>query len=144
MDLSVRSTDEFLELVNLIHRLELKSHTSALVMDTDHVQTGKATGGGQPSGGADRRDDKQDGYWLRSADHYRRRAEGARSTYAVGKIMVDLRRTMAAWERSPTPSQPIPGSPFFGRYVRESDKSVGELARLTGVSRSYLHRLRAG
>lgn len=133
---------EFLQLINLIHRLELKSHASSSVLDVDRVSSSKPTGN-RPAGGIDRRDDREPDCWLRSADHYRRRAEGARSVYAVAKIMADLRKTMVAWERSPLPSDPVPGDPFFRRYVVESSKSVGELARLHGISRQYLHRLRS-
>lgn len=136
-------TTEYIRLVNLLHRLELKSHTSAVRIDSDPVSGGETATGHRPPGGADRRDDRQPEYWLRSADHYRRRLAKAKSAAAVLMITADVERTLKAWEKAPIPSAPIPGSPFFRRYVVESDKSVSELARLTGVSRQYLHRLRA-
>ena len=141
MDLTAEP--EYVKLVNLLHRLELKSHTSALVIDADRVSGGSGTTGNRPPGGAERKDDREPEYWLRSVTHYRRRLKGARSVKAVILITADAERTLKAWEKAPVPSAPLPGSPFFRRYIVESEKTVGELARLTGVSRQYLHRLRA-
>ena len=141
MDLTAEP--EYLKLVNLLHRLEMKSHTSALVIDADRVSGGTGTTGNRPPGGADRKDDREPEYWLRSADHYRRRLKGARSVKAVILITADAERTLKAWEKAPLPSGIKLDSPFTKLQIAESKESAGELARKLSVSRQYIYRVRS-
>ena len=141
MDLSAEP--EYVKLVNLLHRLELKSHTSALVIDADRVSGGSGTTGNRPPGGAERKDDREPEYWLRSADHYRRRLAGAQSVKAILLITADAERTLKAWEKAPLPSGIKLDSPFTKLQIAESKESAGELARKLSVSRQYIYRVRS-
>lgn len=141
MDLSAEP--EYLKLVNLLHRLSTKSHTSALVIDADRVSGGTGTTGNRPPGGAERKDDREPEYWLRSADHYRRRLRGAQSVKAILLITADAERTLKAWEKAPLPSGIKLDSPFTKLQIAESKESAGELARKLSVSRQYIYRVRS-
>jgi len=141
MDLTAEP--EYLKLVNLLHRLEMKSHTSALVIDADRVSGGSGTTGNRPPGGADRKDDREPEYFLRSADHYRRRLTGARSVKAIILITADVERTLKAWEKAPLPSGIKMNTPFTKLQIAESRESAGEIARKVGCSRQYVYRVRS-
>ena len=141
MDLSAEP--EYLKLVNLLHRLEMKSHTSALVIDADRVSGGSGTTGNRPPGGAERKDDREPEYWLRSVTHYRRRLTGARSVKAIILITADVERTLKAWEKAPLPSGIKMNTPFTKLQIAESRESAGEIARKVGCSRQYVYRVRS-
>lgn len=133
------------ELLAIIARLEVMSHVPAVNLDPTPAATTDAKGGARPRGGIDRKDDAEPGFALRSADHYRRRLNGCRTVRDVELVLVDARRTVIAWTRTPVTMQPTPGDPLFKRWIRQqldAGKKPEEIARIGGVSRQYVSKIR--
>lgn len=133
------------ELLAIIARLEVMSHVPAVNLDPTPAATTDAKGGARPRGGIDRKDDREPDFALKSADHYRRRLDGCRTVRDVELVLVDARATLAAWMRTPVTGQPTPGDPLFKRWVRQQlagGKKPEEIARVGGVSRQYVSKIR--
>lgn len=139
------------ELLAIIARLETMSHVPA-VNQSPKAEVGGATtsdernpGGSRPRGGIDRKDDREPDFALKSADHYRRRLQGCRTTRDVELVLVDARLTLRAWTHTQVRDQPLPGDPLFRRWVNqqlEAGKSQSEIARLSGLTRQRIHQLK--
>lgn len=133
------------DLERIIARLELKSHAHAAQIQPEPASRGGSRGGNRPPGGIDVRDDKEPEFHLKSADHFRRRLARARSDRAVQLILVDAEKALAAWERTPLVGRPLPGSPFFRRWIIDQLR-LGEnperVAQLGGCTREYVNKVR--
>lgn len=146
------------ELRQVLAELELVSHVPAANLDPLPPRTAdEKPGGKKPRGGVDRKDDREGGYALKSAAHFRRRLDGALarnrlreedgeppSNRALEAILADARRALAAHKRQPPPpDRPELSSPQWKRWVAESQLPANKIASLYNVSRSYVERVRA-
>lgn len=126
----------------VILRLALISHAQTVTLEPSARSTEVSRTGNRPPGGVDRKDDREPDYRQKSADHFARRLSGCNTLKDVQLVLLDAQRALDAWQRTPLSGDPLPGDPFFKRWVVEHDASDSELARLTGVSRQYIHRIR--
>lgn len=134
------------ELVGIIAELTLISHVPAVNLNPQPPATDDAVGGRRPPGGIEREDDRTDGFDLKSADHFTRRLERARSDRAVELILIDARRALRAWRRTPVTGRPLPGTPFFRRWILdelERGTPASDVARLGGCSAQYVRKVRS-
>ena len=138
----ITTTPEYRQAKQVIIRLALVSHASTVTFEPSARSTEISRTGNRPPGGIDRRDDHQPDFRQKSADHFAARLNGCNTLRDVQLVLTDAERALDAWQRTPLSGDPMPGDPFFKRWVREHDASDSELARLTGVSRQYIHRIR--
>lgn len=144
------------EIRQVIARLDLMPHaaTQNFEPSPDDTAVGRARGGGRPAGGvsvgddlASRRTD-EDGqpqvFRQLSADHFRHRLSRAHSLAALRSVLEDARKAEKAWKCTPIPDQPLTGSSAWKLWVREDTRSDSEIARLSGVSRRYVSKVREG
>ncbi len=131
------------ELRQVLAQLELVSQVSAVNLDPTAWDTSESIGGNRPSGGINRKDDRQDDWPLKSVEHFHRRVAKARSEYQLGLILKDARVALEAATRQPPPSgEPLVSSPQWKRWVAETGLSLGDVARKCGVSKSYVQKIR--
>ena len=132
------------ELLQIIARLEVLSHVPAVNLNPQPVTTEDGKGGARPRGGVDREDDREPDFALKSADHYRRRLNGCRTVRDVELVLVDARRTLLAWTRTPEPRDPEWGSFAWRRQIVrdiESGKRTIDACRSHySVSRATIYR----
>lgn len=140
----MRQTSEYRRAVHVILQLNMISQVSGRSLEASSRSTETSRTGNRPPGGVDRFDDRQPDFRQKSAEHFRRRLNGCRSTRDVELVLEDAVAALDAWRRTPVSGDPLPGDPFFKRWVREHEASSAELARLTGVSRQYISRIRGG
>lgn len=137
------------ELLQVLAELDLVSHVPALDYESKRENKGsvsddRSPGGKRPRGGADRKDDREREYSLKSADHFRRRLARAHSQRTLEVILEEAKAALAAWRRQPAPTgEPEYGSPQWKRWVAESKLPSSEIARKYGVSGQYIRRIRA-
>lgn len=138
------------ELRNVIARLELVSHVSAVSLESSDRDTSDDIGGQRPPGGLERKDERRDGVYdgqelfftLKSADHFKRRLETAHTDRALRQILEDAQRSLAAFQRTPIGGEPPRCDPQWKRWVAESNEADGAIAFRHGVSRQYVNRIR--
>ena len=132
------------ELLNVIARLEVISQVSAVNLDPTPAATDSSKGGGRPSGGIDRKDDREPGFELKSADHFRRRLRKAHTEGAVLAILADAHKTLKAWTVGPEPKDPPWGSFEWRRQiVRDFESGKRDLdgcRSFYNVSRATVYR----
>jgi hypothetical protein len=145
------------DLRQVIAELSLLSHVAAASTGTSTRDAGESIGGKRPPGGIDRREDRQRAEIgvtkddqpdriLRSAEHYRRRAERAHSLHTLEQILSEARASLTAWRRQPSSADkahPMPGDFNWKRWVAESSLPSSEIARKCSVSKRYVNRVRA-
>lgn len=95
------------ELRQVLAELELVSQVSAVNLDPTARDTSESIGGNRPSGGINRKDDRQPDYPQKSVEHFRRRAAGARSEYQLGLILKDAKKALEACKRQAAPADPL-------------------------------------
>jgi hypothetical protein len=138
----IRATLEWQQCRQVIIRLALISHASTVTFEPSARSTEVSRTGNRPPGGIDFKDDREPDFRQKSAEHFARRLTGCNTPKDVQLVLLDAERALDAWQRTPLSGDPLPGDPFFKRWVREHHASSAELARLTGVSRQYIHRIR--
>jgi hypothetical protein len=138
----IHNQPEYRECRQVIIRLALVSHAATATFEPSARSTETSRTGNRPPGGIERRDDGQPDFRQKSADHFAARLNGCNTVRDVQLVLTEAERALDAWRRTPLSGDPMPGDPFFKRWVREHDASDSELARLTGVSRQYIHRIR--
>lgn len=138
----IQATVEFRQCRQVILRLALISHAQTVTLEPSARSTEVSRTGNRPPGGIDRKDDREPDYRQKSADYFARRLSGCNTLKDVRLVLLDAERALDAWQKTPLSGDPLPGDPFFKRWVVEHDASDSELARLTGVSRQYIHRIR--
>lgn len=128
----------------LIAILELKSHVPAAQIGKSVHDSTDDIGGKRPTGGIDRRDDREPDSILKSADYFRRKRTRCRSDNDIDRLITEITAVLDAWRRMPVPpgQPPAPGDPQWKRWVAESKKDAGELARLFNISRQRVHQIR--
>lgn len=138
----MKDTVEYRAAVHVILQLNMVSQVSGRSLEASSRSSETSRTGNRPPGGVDRFDDRQPDFRQKSAEHFRRRLNGCRCVRDVRLVLEDAELALDAWRRTPLSGDPLPGDPFFKRWVREHDASDSELARLTGVSRQYINRIR--
>src|SRR2546423_46050 len=122
------------------------SHVSAKNLEPSARDAGEDIGGNRPSGGIDRREDRQPyepepaqpERLLRSADHFRRELARGRNQF---DILEHAKASLEAWKRQPPPGDdPEYGTPQWKRFIAESPESHGALATRYGCKRSYIQQ----
>lgn len=143
------------ELRQAIAELSLISHASTGAYDGKiTADTGEDIGGKRPPGGdVDRpgrsADMDERAAWLvsyqrKTPDFFRREREKCQTDGRLIALRDECRTVIEAWRRQPMPAGQPPefGSPQWKRWVAESDKDGGELARLFNTTRQYIHQIR--
>jgi len=132
------------ELMNVIARLELMSHAPAMNLQPSARSTGEGDdrGGNRPPGGIDRKADTNPEFLLKSADHFRQRLSKARTEYALRCILDDARKTLEAWQHTPSTDDPEVAGIHWRWMVAISLESDAEIARRYSVSRAYVAKIR--
>ncbi len=135
------------ELLQVLLELEMCSHVAAVNLEPSGRDAGEDIGGKRPPGGVDRREDaeRMPGRMPKSAEHFRRRADRARTDYARAQVLTDARAALAAFRRQPAPrdkEHPMPGDYNWKRWVAESRLSDSEIARKCSVKRQYVNKVR--
>lgn len=134
---------EYSETVQIIVRLNLVSHASAISFEATSRSSETSRTGNRPPGGVDWRDDREPDYRQKSALHFQRRLNRCRTRQDIQMVLADAKDALDAWQKTPIgPRDPMPGDPMFRRWVIEHDATDSELARITGVSRQYINRIR--
>lgn len=130
----------------MLAELEMLSQVSAASTGSSTPSTDDDIGGRRPSGGIDRRDDKDVNVGLKSADHFRVRFERCHSDRMYMVILDEAREVVSSWKRTPIPPGDLPayGSPQWKRWVAETNGRIshGEIARRFNVTRQYVIKLR--
>lgn len=138
--------DVLSELRQTILRLDMLSQVSAVNLDSSGGRdTSDDIGGRRPSGGIDRRDDRESDWVLKSADHFRRRMRNAHSLRTLEQILQEAREALAAATHQPPPDpagEPRLDDPLWKRWVGSTSMPVAEIAWKYGVSRQYVVRVR--
>jgi hypothetical protein len=133
----------YIDAVRVIVQLNLVSHASGANLDPSARSTETSRTGNRPPGGLDWRDDRQPEYRQKSAEHFRWRLSRCRTSDDVRMVLADATDALEAWRKTPLGAvDPQPGDPLFKRWIIKQDKTDSELARLTGVSRQYINRIR--
>jgi hypothetical protein len=129
----------------LLARIELCSHAPVANLERSGRDATESIGGRRPAGGVNRNDDRETDFPLKSAEHFRRRLLGARTSTQVALIEQDMLRTLQAFQNPAFPSglEPEPGTIHWKRRIAESSLSAAELARQHGISARTVHRYRA-
>jgi len=85
-------------------------------------------------------------YQRRTAEYFARQLERCESEYRLKMLVAEARETLEAWRRQPIPPGQPPeyGSPQWKRWIGESNKDAGELARLFGLTRQRIYQIRKG
>ena len=133
------------ELEQIIARLKVMSHVPSGFKDGKTSRsTDEAVGGRRPNGGVDRKDDRQEDWALKSAEHYQARLKHAHTEGIVLLILRDARRTLRAYTHTPVPvsADPKPGDPLFMRWLAKQDGRVEDISYRTGVSRALVYKAR--
>jgi hypothetical protein len=125
----------------LIARLELVSHGTVAKIGGD---PGGGDGDGPlvPPGGVIGGDDFNVEYPQKSHIHFRRRLDGCWTEPEYGALARDVEEALEAWQRTPAPSSPEPGTLAFKRMIANSAEPVEDLARKHSVSRAAVYRYR--
>lgn len=137
------------ELAQVLAELELVSHVAAVNLDPHPADSTRTPGGNHPGGGIDKRDERRDdqdapAHLLKSAGHFRRRAELARSDRALAAILEEAERTLQAWKvQQDTPDNPQIGSFLWkrkiAREVESGERTIDEAVRRYSVSRRSVY-----
>lgn len=139
----MRSTPEYSEAIHIILKLNLVSHAGAISFEASSRSAETSRTGNRPPGGLDWRDDREPDYRQKSAQHFQWRLGRCRTRQDVQMLLADAKDALDAWQKTPLgPRDPMPGDPMFRRWVIEHEATDSELARLTGVSRQYINRIR--
>lgn len=134
---------EYREAVQVIVQLNLVSHASGISFEATSRSSETSRTGNRPPGGVDWRDDRQPDFRQKSAQHFQRRLNHCRTRQDIQMVLADAKDALEAWRKTPLgPRDPMPGDPLFRRWVIEHEATDSELARLTGVSRQYINRIR--
>lgn len=139
------------KLRDLLARMSVLSEVSAVNYDPNpvaHTKGDHSMGGNRPSGGVDRKADREPEFFLKSHDHFVRRAQRCRSLSDYLSVIADAERCIEAWTNPPIQEEPKPGEPFFRRYVEQtiaknpgaSDERIAILCG--GVSRRRVNQIR--
>ena len=132
------------ELRQVLAELELVSQVSAVDLDPTARDTSQSIGGNRPSGGINRKDDREPDYPQKSVEHFRWRAAGARSEYQLALILKDARVALEAAKRQPEPGniEPERGTLAWRRMIANSPDTARELGRRFELSQRTVHRYR--
>lgn len=132
------------DLRQLIARLSLVSHASAARLDSEPRSADGDIGGNRPPGGIDARDDKAEGFGLKSAVYFERRFARIHTDIQLQALVLEAERALEAWQRTPfvEGQRPALQDPRWKQWIAHSRLDGGELARLYGVSRQYIHEVR--
>lgn len=132
------------ELGALIARLELKSEVSAANLGRSARDSNEDIGGNRPSGGIDYQDDRDSMSVLKSADYFKRKRARCHTDAQFDRLIREIGLVLQAWQQMPLPAgqPPTPDDPQWKRWVAESDKNAGELARLFNMTRQHIYQIR--
>lgn len=130
------------ELRQILANLEMMSQVDAVNLAPSPRNADEDVGGKRPPGGIDRKGDREPDYPQKSADHFHRRLNGARTQPQVDAILTDAEQALNAWRNQAVPKDPEYGSPQWKKYVAASTLTHGELAKRFNVKRSYIQQIR--
>ena len=124
----------------LIARLELVSHGTVARIGSE----GGGDGDGPllPPGGVKGGDDFKGEYPQKSHLHFRARLDGCRTVAEFSALARDVAAALEAWQRTPAPSSPEPGTLAFKRMIAACTEPVDEIVRLYSVSRAAVYKYR--
>ena len=132
---------------NAVVRLGLVSHANTQNIDSDGrgADSGKP-GSRPPTGGIDRRGDREPDYPQKSQDVFIRRLSRARTAHAYEQIADDAEATLKAWARTPECDGFLErvdeNGDFrfsFKRMIANSDDPIATLARIHGITRKTIY-----
>jgi hypothetical protein len=105
------------DLREVIARLEMVSHVSAVSLESSGRDTSDDIGGKRPPGGLDHAGDREADWLLKSADHYRRRAARAHTERALQAILQEALASLHAWQHQTPSVNPVWGSFEWKRQI---------------------------
>lgn len=127
----------------VLAELELCSHVNAVNLNGSARDAGEDIGGKRPPGGIDERNCKESVRPLRSADYFRRQlANGRRPAL----LLAEAEAALEAWRRQPPPAReewPAKDTPFWRRWVAESEFSPEKIGAHYHLSRRYIAKIKA-
>lgn len=135
-------------------RLELVSHApSGGYGGPSRKSSNESIGGRRPGADdrefvssmtADERAAYEESHYKRTVAYFHGRVGRARTENDLRRILREIESAVTAWRIMPIPEGQPPdmGSPQWKRWISESPEGAGELARLFGVSRQYIYRVR--
>jgi len=131
------------QLAQVIAELSMISHVPAVNLEP-HLSTEEDIGGRKPPGGTNHSDDRDPDIWVKSAEHFQIRMAGCRTSRDLELVLVDARRALQAFKRSPAVpgKDPEYGSVHWKRMIANSTESDDELSRKHGCSRAMIHKVK--
>lgn len=134
-----------LDLKQAIAQLELISQAPTQNLDAFSRDSSGDIGGNKPSGGIDRRGDREPDYKLKSADHFRRRVQKARSILGLEEILTDIWATLRAWKCPDPPLgiEPERNTLAWKRMIANSSLSAERLAHKHEIGVRTVYRYRS-
>lgn len=151
--LDLTATPTWRELTNVIARLDLVSHgTTQSFTGTRGTSADDDIGGRRPAGGIsdDHRRDYEHGtppdpVMLRSADHFRHRAQGCRTEPQLAAVLHDAQAALRSWQHTPRTTDPEPGSwawrEQIARDIATGKRTRGQAMKHYSISRTTLWRI---